>query len=271
MEVAKKQFQKMEARKGAKKAKKAERREQEAAAAAAKAAHPRFKENPLSSVKAKENPFDSPKELNSKFHVSDIKGVDFLGSFLEDESTWPRTTVPEIAFLGRSNVGKSSLLNCLFGEKVAKVSKTPGRTQQINLFSAKTNTGKDACWFADLPGYGYAKIGKEDQRGIEASLMKYLNNRSNLRLLVLLVDSRREPLEMDESILAFAAGAEVTFQVLVVATKVDKLKPMEALINIKRIQDGFGLPSDFPIPFSIVTGEGRGQVWQYIREACLGN
>ncbi|CAN0395200.1 unnamed protein product [Ascophyllum nodosum] len=125
---------------------------------------------PGSVSKAGQNPFKKEKIAVSRFDVSDIRKVEFVGSFEDNESQWPKTTLPEIAFLGRSNVGKSSMLNTLFGESVAKVSKTPGRTRHINIFKAKNSKGKDVCCFADLPGYGYAKIGKEQQRTIEVRL-----------------------------------------------------------------------------------------------------
>ncbi|KAG5178122.1 P-loop containing nucleoside triphosphate hydrolase protein, partial [Tribonema minus] len=200
--------------------------------------------------------------------------VEFIGSYAEDENAWPSEAVPEVAFLGRSNVGKSSMLNCLFGERAAKVrfvvSKTPGRTQLINIFSARGGAGgaRELCRFADLPGYGYAKLAKEDMRAIEGFLMQYLERRAQLKLLILLVDARRDALDSDAEILDFAADMGVGFRVLVVATKVDKLSAMEAALNLARIRDGFGLPEELPLPFSAVTGQGRKEVWQYIREAC---
>eukprot|EP00752_Nemacystus_decipiens_P010986 g9763.t1 len=194
--------------------------------------------------KAGQNPFRKDKVV-SKFDVNDIRKVEFVGSFDDKEEIWPRTNLPEIAFLGRSNVGKSSMLNTLFGEAVAKVSKTPGRTRQINIFKAKNSNDKDVCYFADLPGYGYAKMSKDKQRTIEKFLGMYLERRSNLKLLILLADSRREPLASDAGVLEYAEDKEDRlYKILLVATKVDKLSTMESAVNIKRLREAFELPPE---------------------------
>jgi GTP-binding protein len=98
--------------------------------------------------------------------------------------------------------------------------------------------------------------------------MRYLYGRDQLKLLVLLVDCRRQPLEADAAILNFAADNDLGFHVAVVATKVDKLSPMDRALNLSRIRDGFELPDQLPIPFSAVSGEGKNEVWQYIKDAC---
>jgi GTP-binding protein len=214
------------------------------------------------------SPFQVQAKLKSRFNVADLQGVEFIGSYAEDESAWPSSPIPEIAFLGRSNVGKSSMLNCLFGERAAKVSKTPGRTQLINIFSAKAAGGKEVARFADLPGYGYAKVAKEDQRAISGFLMQYLKHRTQLKLLILLVDSRRDALDIDADILDFAADTNAKFKVCVVATKVDKLSAMQAAVNLAAIREGFSLPDELPLPFSSVTGKGKKELWSYIKEAC---
>eukprot|EP00903_Cladosiphon_okamuranus_P013073 g12194.t1 len=212
--------------------------------------------------KAGQNPFRRDK-IVSKFDVNDIRKVEFVGSYDDKEEIWPRTNLPEIAFLGRSNVGKSSMLNTLFGEAVAKVSKTPGRTRQINIFKAKNSNDKDVCYFADLPGYGYAKMSKDKQRTIEKFLDMYLERRSNLKLLILLADSRREPLASDAGVLEYAEDKEDRlYKILLVATKVDKLSTMESVVNIKRLQEAFELPPGLPVSFSAVTGQGK-------KEICL--
>ena len=138
------------------------------------------------------------------FSVDGPKKFDFLGSFTSSKAL-PIYPVPEIAFLGRSNVGKSSLLNCLTGlnKKIAVESKTPGRTQCINVFSCADKDGA-FCNFADLPGYGYAKISKTLQEEISYFLRDYLRQRGSLRLAVLLVDVRREPQVMMNGVEPFS-------------------------------------------------------------------
>ncbi|CAM9429054.1 unnamed protein product [Laminaria digitata] len=161
------------------------------------------------------------------------------------------------------------MLNTLFGESVAKVSKTPGRTRQINIFKAKNSKGKDVCYFADLPGYGYAKMSKDMQRTIETFLEMYLARRSNLKLLVLLADSRREPLASDAGVLEYAEDRENRpYKILMVATKVDKLNTMESVVNIKRLQEAYGLPPGHPVSFSAISGQGKKEIWSYIRQAA---
>ena len=205
----------------------------------------------------------------TQFTLNEAKSIEFLGSYDADRTEWPDTTVPEVALLGRSNVGKSSMLNLLFGETAARVSKTPGRTQRLNLFSAKNSRDQNVLTVADLPGYGYAKISKEDEVVIQNMLRSYLSGRKQLRLLILLVDGRRGPLEVDASIIGYVAEhPEMNFKVCVVSTKVDKLKPAEADINVRAIRDAFGLPDGQPVRFSAVTGEGKNDVWGFMQQVA---
>ena len=188
-----------------------------------------------------------------------------------DYEALPSLGLPEIAFLGRSNVGKSSMLNVLAGpgQKPALVSKMPGRTRRINLFRVADSKG-DFCAFADLPGYGFAKISKEGQRGIEAFLQQYLAEREELRAVCLLVDSRREPMDSDREILeAFRA---MGLPHAVVATKVDKLSTKDREESLERIRDSFDLTPDQPLAFSAADGkkEGIHDVWDVVRQAVLG-
>ena len=287
MKKAVRTWEVMEQRKEKKKERKVEQREAKAEISAAGARQGRgIRANPLRPLRSASDiqedsdspqrsskgvlsPFEQPAAVGSThLKVGEIRGVEFIGSFAEDENAWPAGPVPEIAFLGRSNVGKSSMLNCLFGEKAAKVSKTPGRTQLINIFAARGAAGKEVCRFADLPGYGYAKVAKEDQRSIEGFLMQYLKHRTQLKLLVLLVDSRRDALESDASILDFAADNGVDYKVVVVATKIDKLSSAVADINVMNIRNGLDLPDELPLPFSSMTGKGKKELWAYIKEAC---
>jgi len=188
-----------------------------------------------------------------------VGGLEFLGSFVEE---FPDVGLPEIAFAGRSNVGKSSALNCILKrKKAARVSSTPGRTQLINLF----RVGK-ACVFADLPGYGFAKVPDAVQSGWKGMIENYLGARSTLKLVVLLVDCRRDPTTLDGELIAGLRAANIPF--LIVATKVDKLKRSKKASQLARIKKGFRLPDGQPISFSSMTSEGRDEIWDCIEAAC---
>ena len=139
----------------------------------------------------------------------------------------PVTKLPEVAFCGRSNVGKSSLVNALTGRKtLARVSNTPGRTREINFFRLG-----DRLMLADLPGYGYARVSKTESAKWTELIFAYLSGRPNLRRVVLLIDSRRAPLPQDIDAMDLLDKAAVSYQL--VLTKVDKLKPAE----LKSIED----------------------------------
>lgn len=190
-----------------------------------------------------------------------VGDVQFVGSFFED---LPDTGLPEVAFAGRSNVGKSSAINCLLDRKsLARVSKQPGRTQAINLFDVG-----GAVMFADLPGYGYAEVPDHVQERWKAFIEAYLGEREALRLVVVLVDARRKPQPMDGQLLY--ALTEAGIPALVVATKVDKLKRNQRTKNLKALRQEFHLRGDQLVPFSSVTREGRNLVWDRIEAACRG-
>jgi len=180
-----------------------------------------------------------------------------------DAAQFPAPELPEIAFLGRSNVGKSSLLNALVGEKAAKVSQTPGRTRAINFFALLDPGQKRKLLFADLPGYGYAKISKSISAGWPAFIEPYLAIRSTLRLCVCLVDSNVPPQESDRQLIDWlrAAGREFA----VVATKVDRLSGNERTRNLKALKDGLEL--DEVLPVSAKTGYGVNALWVRIEVA----
>ena len=174
---------------------------------------------------------------------------------------YPGDRRPEFAFVGRSNVGKSSLLNSLLRKKgLAKTSGTPGKTQTINFFDVN-----GAFYFVDLPGYGYAKVPLPVKRKWGAVVTAYLRNREPLRLVVLLVDARHPPNDNDAYMLEQLDAAEVP--TLIVATKSDKLKRSQRNASWKAIRETLQLDEEaLIIPFSAVTNEGRDEVWEVIEE-----
>jgi len=183
----------------------------------------------------------------------------FLLSAMAAEQ-FPSPDVPEIAFLGRSNVGKSSLLNALVGEKAAKVSQTPGRTRAINFFALLDPSQRRRLVFADLPGYGYAKISKSISAGWPAFIEPYLAIRSTLKLCVCLVDSNVPAQQSDGQLLDWlrAAGREFA----VVATKADRLSGNERTRNLAALKKGLGL--DEILAVSAKTGYGVKELWARI-------
>ncbi|MGA3345970.1 MAG: ribosome biogenesis GTP-binding protein YihA/YsxC [Terracidiphilus sp.] len=183
----------------------------------------------------------------------------FLLSALSAEQ-FPSPDVPEIAFLGRSNVGKSSLLNTLTGEKAAKVSSTPGRTRAINFFALLDPSQQRKMVFADLPGYGYAKISKSISSGWPAFIEPYLAIRSTLKLCICLVDSNVPPQQSDSQLIDWlrAAGREFA----VVATKIDRLSGNERTRSLLALKQGLEL--DEVLAVSAKTGYGVKELWARI-------
>jgi GTP-binding protein len=168
--------------------------------------------------------------------------------------------VPEIAFLGRSNVGKSSLLNALVGEKAAKVSQTPGRTRAINFFALLDPRRQARLAFADLPGYGYAKISKSISAEWPKFIDPYLAERETLRLCICLVDSNIPPQPNDGKLIDWLRHADREF--LVVATKVDRLSGNVRTKNLLALRTAFELEEVLPV--SAKTGAGIPELWSRI-------
>ena len=175
---------------------------------------------------------------------------------------FPAPALPEIAFLGRSNVGKSSLLNALVGEKAAKVSSTPGRTRAINFFLLSDDKQRPQLRFADLPGYGYAKISKSVSAEWPKFIEPYLAEREWLRLCVCLVDSNVPPQPRDKQLLDWLRHVNRTF--VVVATKADRLSGNERTRNLAALRKG--LEIDGILPISAKTGAGIKELWGAIEE-----
>jgi GTP-binding protein len=172
---------------------------------------------------------------------------------------FPRPELPEVAAVGRSNVGKSSLLNSLFGIKgMAFVSKSPGRTQVVNFY----RVGKDMV-LVDLPGYGFAKVPAAVRRNWDSLVTGYLFGRESLALVLLLVDARREPMESDREVRDLLERAGIAY--VVVATKTDKLSRGRLRGEIGKLERVYGAAGRIPvIPFSAVTNEGRKELWKTI-------
>jgi len=180
-----------------------------------------------------------------------IRKLEFLGGMASAAGWRPVTELPEVAFAGRSNVGKSSLLNRLVRRKAfARVSRTPGRTREINFF--KVN---DQFILADLPGYGYARISKEKKADWKPLIEGYLRLTPGLAGVVLLLDIRRDPSDDDVAMLDYLAELEVP--TVVVLTKIDKVGKSAVEERTRDIMESLSLSRDQTIPFSATTGEGR--------------
>jgi GTP-binding protein len=191
-----------------------------------------------------------------------IRSLEFIGGMASVGGWRPEPSLPEVAFAGRSNVGKSSLLNRLIHrKKFARVSNTPGRTREINFF--KVN---DAFIFVDLPGYGYARISKEKRAEWKPLIEGYLRKSPQLRGIVQLLDVRHDPTNDDRQMLDFLG--ELGVPTVVVLTKTDKLTSGQRAKRVAEISTTLGLDSDQVIPFSATTGEGRDELAEAI-EALL--
>jgi GTP-binding protein len=189
-----------------------------------------------------------------------IKSLEFIGGMASPTGWRPPPDLPEVAFAGRSNVGKSSLLNQLVHrKKMARVSNTPGRTREINFF--KVN---DTFMLVDLPGYGYAKASKEQRAGWRPLIEGYLRSSPELRGIVQLLDARHDPTRDDVQMLDFLAELEIP--TVVALTKMDKLAAREREARVSELSALVGLDSEQIVPFSAVTGAGRNE----LAEAILG-
>jgi len=179
---------------------------------------------------------------------------------------FPAPTLPEVAFLGRSNVGKSSVINSLVGTKLARTSATPGRTRSINFFEIRwPGRPRPELIFADLPGYGYAKISREVSQEWPKFIEPYLTQRETLVLCVALVDVNVPPEPSDRRLLEFLSASARDF--LLVATKSDRLSKNQ-LHNVLRT-----LAAEYPsarlLPYSSKTGAGRDELWKLIGQVTL--
>ena len=177
---------------------------------------------------------------------------------------YPEASVPEIAFAGRSNVGKSSFINKVLNRKsLARTSSKPGKTATINFYNIDNTIN-----FVDLPGYGFARVSKEEKKKWAAMIDTYLNTRATLTQVVLIVDSRHAPTEDDKVMLNFIRA--VCGRAVIVASKIDKLKKSEVNTSLKRIITDLELAGDdVIIPFSAISGDGTDMFWDYVTQMVL--
>jgi GTP-binding protein len=184
-----------------------------------------------------------------------IRSAKFICSAVTPEH-YPPADLPEVAFAGRSNVGKSSLINKILNrKKLVRTSKTPGRTQLLNFFEIN-----EIYRFVDLPGYGYAKVPAEVQKRWRPMVETYLTSRSNMRGMVLLLDIRREPSKEDLNLWHWLQTMSI--EVVTVTTKVDKLSRNKRNKQIAAIAKTLGCKKEELIEFSAMTGEGRHEIWK---------
>lgn len=174
-------------------------------------------------------------------------------------SVLPTNTIPEIAFAGKSNVGKSSLINGLMNRKsLARTSAQPGKTQTINFYNVN-----DAVFLVDLPGYGYAKVSQTIKEKWGKLIERYLNTSKQLRAVFLLVDIRHEPSVNDINMYEWII--ENGYNPIIIATKADKLKRSQLQKHIKQIKVGLNVVENTPIiPYSAITKQGREEIWELI-------
>ncbi|HTC48125.1 MAG TPA: ribosome biogenesis GTP-binding protein YihA/YsxC [Candidatus Aquilonibacter sp.] len=182
-----------------------------------------------------------------------------------DAAHFPAPSLPEIAFLGRSNVGKSSVINTLLGAKLARTSSTPGRTRSINFFEVRwAGKPRPELIFADLPGYGYAKLSREISQEWPKFIEPYLHQRSTLALCMALVDINVPPQDSDRQLLDFLNASGRDF--LIIATKSDRLSNNQLRNALTSFTQAY--PAAEVIPFSSKTAVGRDEVWKKIRQSA---
>jgi GTP-binding protein len=187
-----------------------------------------------------------------------IKSLEFVGGMASIGGWRPEASLPEIAFAGRSNVGKSSLLNSVLKRRsFARVSRTPGRTREINFFRVN-----DAFVLADLPGYGYARVSRQKSAEWAPLIESYLRHNAHLRGVVQLLDVRHDPTDDDRQMLDFLA--DTTVPVMFVATKTDKLSRLASARRVRELAIMLQIEEDQIIPFSAQTGAGRHELAEAI-------
>ena len=179
-------------------------------------------------------------------------------------SKMPENTLPEIAFAGKSNVGKSSLINALMNRKsYARISATPGKTQTINFYNINQE-----FYLVDLPGYGYAKVSEQEKQKWGQMVERYLHGSKQLRAVFLLIDIRHDPSANDKMMYDWIVSQG--YQPIIIATKLDKIKRSQKDKQVKAVRQGLGLSQGTKvIPFSSVTKQGRDELWELAEKEYL--
>lgn len=179
-------------------------------------------------------------------------------------SVLPDNDKPEIAFAGKSNVGKSSLINALMNRKsYARISAAPGKTQTINYYNIN-----EELYLVDLPGYGYARVSEKEKEQWGKMVERYLHSSKQLKAVFLLIDIRHNPSANDKVMYQWILSQG--YRPVIIATKSDKLKRSQIQKHVKMVREGLGLaPGTKLIPFSSVTKQGREDIWQFIEEEYL--
>lgn len=179
-------------------------------------------------------------------------------------SVLPENTRPEIAFAGKSNVGKSSLINALMNRKsYARISATPGKTQTINFYNIN-----EELYLVDLPGYGYAKVSEQEKEKWGQLIERYLHGSSQLKAVFLLVDIRHESSANDKMMYEWVVSQG--YHPIIIATKLDKIKRSQVDKHLKMLRTGLSLvPGTKIIPFSSMTKQGRDEIWELVETEYL--
>lgn len=187
-----------------------------------------------------------------------ITSADFIISAFK-QADYPPDTLPEVAFAGKSNVGKSSLMNTLVNRKnLARTSSTPGRTQSLNFFSINQK-----LYFVDFPGYGFAKVPADRKKQWKPMVETYLKSRKNLKLVVVILDCRREPTQDDSNLVEWLRFYKIS--ALVVLTKTDKISFGQRNKQKFLVKKMLNVEENQMVFFSAVTGEGKDELWKKIR------
>ena len=179
-------------------------------------------------------------------------------------SVLPENNRPEIAFAGKTNVGKSSLINALMNRKsYARISATPGKTQTINFYNIN-----EELYLVDLPGYGYAKVSEQEKEKWGQLIERYLHGSSQLKAVFLLVDIRHEPSANDKMMYEWVVSQG--YHPIIIATKLDKIKRSQVDKHLKMLRTGLSLvPGTKIIPFSSMTKQGRDEIWELVETEYL--
>ena len=178
-------------------------------------------------------------------------------------SKLPDNELPEIAFAGKSNIGKSSLINALMNRKAyARISAKPGKTQTINFYNIN-----EAVYLVDLPGYGYAKVSEQEKIQWGQLIERYLHGSKQLKAVFLLIDIRHDPSANDKMMYDWIVAQG--YNPIIIATKLDKIKRSQIQKQVKAIKEGLKLqPGTVVIPFSAETKQGREEIWELAEEVC---